>query len=155
MSDVRTRTPCALVHAVEPPVEATKRELVVLSRRVEQAALETRPPAVAATLQDARFLTERTRAVYERLAAGGTPARMFARDLQTWLAPGVTGVALDDDDPLVDEWVVVVPGPDPVVFAATDLRVPDCDDDLDRCFTYAVSRDPDVVRACAASLGIA
>ena len=54
---------------------------------------------------------------------------------------------------LVDEWVVVLPGPEPVVFAATDLRVPDCADD-DRCFSYAVSRDPAVVHECGRLLGL-
>lgn len=154
MSDVRTRTPCQLVHAVEPPAEATKRELIAVSRRLERAALTDPPAAVAATLQDARYLTDRTREVYASLARAGAEARLFARDLQTWLAPGVTGVALDDDDPLADEWVVVLPGASPVVFAATDLRTPDCDDDDDRCFSYAISRDPEVVRACAEALGI-
>ena len=154
MSDVRTVTPCRLVHAVERPVEASKRELVALSRRLERAALGARPSAVAATLQDARFLTEQTRAVYAELAGAGAQARLYARGLQSWLAPGVTGVALDDDDPLIDEWVVVLPGREPVVFAATDLDVPDCDDDLDRCFSYAVSRDPELVQACAEVLGI-
>jgi hypothetical protein len=62
-------------------------------------------------------------------------------------------VSLTDDDPLVDEWVVVLPGEDPVVFAATDLKVPGCADD-DRCFSYGVSRDPEVVAGCARLLGI-
>lgn len=153
MPDVQTTTPFRLVSAAVPATEATKRELVRASRRIEREALRTAPPAVAATLQDERFLTERTRRVYAQLADAGTPARLFARGLQTWLAPGVTGVALDDDDPLVDEWVVVVPGDVPVVFAATDLGLVDCADD-DRCFLYAVSRDREVVRACAHALGI-
>jgi len=154
LSGVRTRTPCQLVHAVERPVEATKRELIAVSRRLERAALTDPPRAVAATLQDARYLTDRTRDVYAALARAGAEARLFARDLQTWLAPGVTGVALDDDDPLADEWVVVLPGPDPVVFAATDLHRPNRDEDVDRCFSYAVSRDPQLVLACAGDLGI-
>ena len=154
MSDVRTVTPCQLVHAVEQPAEATKGELIAVSRRLETAALADPPPAAAATLQDARVLTERTREVYAALAAAGAPARLYARDLQSWLAPGVTGVPLDEDDPLADEWVVVLPGASPVVFAATDLKKPDCDDDNDRCFAYAVSRDPELVQACAEVLGI-
>jgi hypothetical protein len=154
VSEVRTRTPFALVRDAETVVEASKGELVAVTRGLEREALRQPPPAVAATMQDARYLTPATREVYARLAAAGAPARLFARGLQSWIAPGVTGVALDDDDPLVDEWVVVLPGPSPVVFAGTDLHVPDCDDDLDRCFAYAVSRDPDVVRACAEALGI-
>jgi hypothetical protein len=49
--------------------------------------------------------------------------------------------------------VVVVPGSAPVVFAATDLGLTECDDD-ERCFRYAVSRDPQVVAACAQALGL-
>jgi hypothetical protein len=91
--------------------------------------------------------------VYAELAAGGAAARLHARGLQAWLAPGVAGVALDDDDPLVDEWVVVLPGPEPVVLAATDLGETGCSDG-DRSFTYGVSHDPHVVAGCGRLLGI-
>jgi hypothetical protein len=154
VSEVRTRTPYALVSGAAQVQHGTKRELVAATRSIEREALLGPPPSVAACLQDARYLTPRTRDVYARLAQAGSPSRLFARELQSWIAPGVSGVCLDDDDPLVDEWVVVVPGSRPVVFAATDLRIPDCDDDLERCFAYAVSRDPEVVRACAHSLGL-
>ena len=87
-----------------------------------------------------------------RLAAAGTEVTLLARDLQGWVAPGVRGVDLDEDDPLVDEWVVVLPSPDrPAVLAATDLRQPAVDD-LDRDFAYATSSDPEVVAACAEQL---
>jgi hypothetical protein len=65
----------------------------------------------------------------------------------------VTGVSLDDDDPLVDQWVLVLPGDAPVVLAATDLGRTGCAD-LDRDFTVALSVDPDVVSACARLLGV-
>ncbi len=146
-------TPYALVSASAPVRLASKRELVGLSRRLENKALRGAPTAVAAALQDARYLTDRTREVYARLASAGAPARLHARGLQAWLAPGVAGVALDDDDPLVDEWVVVVPGAEPVVLAATDLGRTGCDDD-DRTFSYAVSHDPEVVAGCGRLLGI-
>ena len=146
-------TPYALVSASAQVQQASKRELVGMTRRLESVALRSAPPAVAASLQDARFVTDRTRAVYADLAGGGASARLHARGLQAWLAPGVTGVALDDDDPLVDEWVVVLPGREPVVLAATDLGRTDCTDD-DRSFTYAVSNDPHVVASCGRLLGI-
>ena len=146
-------TPYALVSAATTVEEGSKRELVALTRRLERAALSDPPPAVAATMQDLRYLTDRTRAVYADLAERGAQARLFARGLQAWIAPGVEGVALQEDDPLVDEWVVVLPGSDPVVFAATDLGRTDCSDD-DRCFLYGVSRDPHVVAACGRLLGV-
>lgn len=144
-------TPYQILSAAQPVQRAAKRTLISLVRGLEREALADPPPAVAATLQDVRFLTPRTRDVYVALAAAGAPARLFARSLQAWLAPGVTGVALDDDDPLVDEWSVVLPHPHrPVVFSATDCH--EAVDDLDRTFCWAVSRDPEVVGACAASL---
>ena len=146
-------TPYALVSAAAEVQRATKGELVALSRRLERAALRSRPPAVAATLQDARYLTERTRSTYAELAAAGAAARLHARGLQSWLAPGVEGVALDEDDPLVDEWVVVLPGSEPVVLAATDLHDVGCAE-VDRAFTYALSHDPHVVAGCGRLLGI-
>jgi len=146
-------TPYELVRSTTPVQDATKRELLVMTRALERQALLAPPPAVAATLQDARYLTDRTRAVYAALAAAGAPGRLHARGLQAWLAPGVAGISLDEDDPLVDEWVVVLPGRDPVVFAATDLRRPDCSDE-DRCFSYGLSRDPEVVAECGQALGL-
>lgn len=56
-----------------------------------------------------------------------------------------------DDDPLVDERVIVVPGR--VLFAATDLHETGVDD-ADRAFRFAVARDPDAVGAAAALLGL-
>ena len=143
------RTPYAVVTAVERPRPVTKRELVRLSRQLELAAMSRPPRLMAATLQDSRFVTARTREVYRRLAAAGADVTLLARGLQGWLAPGVRGVDLDEDDPLVDEWVVVLPSPvQPAVLAATDLRQPSADD-LDRDFSYATSSDPQVVAACA------
>lgn len=146
-------TPYELVRRAEPVQDATKAELVRLTRRLERAALLAPPPSVAATLQDQRYLTDRTRSIYAALAAVGAPGRLHARGLQAWLAPGVTGVSLDDDDPLVDEWVVVLPGHEPVVFAATDLHVPGHVDE-ERSFSYGLSRDREVVEDCGRLLGI-
>jgi hypothetical protein len=146
-------TPYELLRQTTPVQDATKAELLRLTRRLERAALQAPPPAVAATLQDQRYFTDRTREVYSALAAAGAPGRLHARGLQAWLAPGVVGVSLDEEDPLVDEWTVVLPGPDPVVFAATDLRIPGCEDE-ERCFSYGVSRDAELVLACGRLLGI-
>jgi len=141
-------TPFELVSAVECARPAKKVELLSLTRALERQALASPPPLVAATLQDCRFLTARTRDVYARLAAAGARTTLLGRGLTSWVAPGVAGVALDDDDPLVDEWVIVTPvAGAPTVFAATDLDEP-CDADLERSFRYAVSHDPEVVDAC-------
>ncbi len=151
---VTTRTPFAIVSAVQPVQQAEKGALVAVTRGLEREALTDPPRAVAATLQDVRYLTDATRAVYAQLAARGAPARLYARSLQAWLAPGVTGVAIDDDDPLVDEWTVVLPcAQHPVVFAATDCGLTGIPD-TQRAFCWAVSRDREVVAAVAEVLGI-
>ena len=142
-------TPYTVVTAVERPRPVTKRELVRLSRQLELAAMATPPQTIAAALQDSRFLTARTRDVYRQLAGAGAEVTLLARGLQGWLDPGVRGVDLDEDDPLVDEWVVVLPCTvRPAVLAATDLRRPGAVD-LERDFSFAVSTDAEVVAACA------
>ena len=146
-------TPYTLLSDAAPVREVSKRELRRLTRQIEREALVSPPPAVAATLQDVRHLTDRTREVYRQLAERGATARLHARGVQSWLAPGVEGVPLDEDDPLVDEWVVVRPGVEPVVLAATDLGwSPELDDD--RGFMVAVSADPHLVASCGRLLGI-
>ncbi len=145
------RTPYSVVSSAQTPSPIDKRGLVGVSRRIEQEALATPPEHLAASLQDGRFLTERTRETYAGLASRGCRVTLYARGLHTWLAPGVTGVSLDDDDPLLDEWAIVVPSAEPVVMAAVDLRSDG--EDLERRFLYAVSRDPDVVHECARLLG--
>ena len=145
------RTPYSVVSQVQAPAPIDKRGLVAVSRGLEREALATPPDHLAAALQDGRFLSERTRATYAGLAARGCRVTLYARGLHSWLAPGVTGVSLDDDDPLLDEWAVVVPSGAPVVMAAVDLHSDA--GDLDRRFLYAVCRDPGVVRECARLLG--
>ena len=143
------RTPYAVVTSVERPRPVSKRELVRLSRQLEVVAMARPPQTIAAALQDQRFLTARTRDVYRRLASSGAAVTLLARGLQGWLEPGVRGVDLDEDDPLVDEWVVVLHSSSrPAVLAATDLRQRSALD-LERDFSYATSCDPDVVAACA------
>ena len=147
-------TPYEIVSPTERIREAPKSALVAVTRGIEREALTDPPAAVAATLQDVRFLTPATRAVYTELAVRGTRARLFARSLQAWLAPGVEGVALTDDDPLVDEWTVVLPSPThPVVFTATDCKLVGTED-MARTFAWVVSREADVVRAAAQALGL-
>ena len=145
------RTPYSVVSSAETPAPIEKRALIRISRQLEREALASTPEHLAAAMQDGRFLTERTRTAYAELAARGARVTLYARGLQTWLAPGVTGVSLDDDDPLLDEWAIVIPSPAPVVMAAVDLRSDA--GDLERRFLYAVSRDPAVVAECARLLG--
>ena len=146
-------TPYDIVTSVEPVRSARKRGLIAVTRGLEREALLDPPVAVAATFQDLRYLTPETRANYEALGARGVEVRLYARSLQSWLGSGVQGIALDDDDPLVDQWTLVVPSVEhPVVFVATDGVPGGADGDLP--YTWATSRDPEVVDACAQALDI-
>ena len=148
-------TPFGVVAAVEHARPARKGELLALTRALELRALSAPPAFVTATLQDVRYLTRRTREVYTQLAAAGARATLLGAGLTSWIAPGVTGVALEESDPLVDEWVLVLPvAGAPTVFAATDLDI-SYEDDMDRTFCYAVSYDPEVVDECARLLVVA
>lgn len=147
------RTPYEIVTAVETVRTADKRSLIAVTRGLEHEALLDPPPVLAATFQDARFVTPQTREVYARLARQGTAVRLYARALQAWLAPGVHGVALDDDDPVVDQWSLVLPCEGhPAVFVATD-GVPGGGDGA-LSYTWALSRDPELVHLCARALGL-
>ena len=142
-------TPFDVVVEYEPARRLDKATLFTLSRRLESAAIVGGATAAAATLQDARHLGPVTRANYAKLAVGGATVRLFARGLQSWLAPGVEGVALEEDDRLVDQWcVVLVGGAAPAVLAATDLYEAG-HADADRSFLGAVTYDAKAVEACA------
>ncbi len=154
MQDTRDTTPYSLVVAGGAPEQrADKEELLQRVRVLEQDAL-ARPPAVAlACLQDGRFLTPATRALYEDLARGGSRVLMFGCDVPAWVAPGVEGVPIDEDDPLVDQWTVLFLGDEQsVCLAAADVR--DADGGLSYSdYAWAVTTDRDVVRAVADRLG--
>ena len=144
--------PFDLVAAVAPSQLAPKRELLLRVRDLEARALSCRTTCAVACLQDERFLTPWTREVYRTLAGRGATVLMYARGLQAYVDEGVAGVELDDDDPLVDQWMVLFEGEDPVCLAARDLQGPDALEE--RSFEYATTYDPEVVRRVAASLGV-
>ena len=144
-------TPYEIVTAVETVRTADKRSLIAVTRGLEREASLDPPRLLLATFQDARFVTPQTREVYAQLARQGTDVRLYARSLQAWLAPGVRGFSLDDDDPVVDQWCLVMPCEQhAAVFVASD-GVPGGGDG-DRPYAWALSRDPDLVHACAQAL---
>lgn len=152
MTTVLGRTPYEIVASVETVRSADERSLIAVTRGLEREASLDPPPLLLAMFQDARFLTPETRAVYAQLASTGTEVRSYARSLHAWLAPGVRGFSLDDDEPVVDEWSLVMPCEQhPAVFVASD-GVPGGGDGA-RPYEWAVSRDPDVVDACVRALG--
>lgn len=143
--------PFDLVAAAAPVSLAPKRELLLRVRDLEARALSAGTTSAVACLQDERFLTPWTREVYRTLAGRGARVLLYARGLQAYLDEGVAGVDLADEDPLVDQWMVLFEGEDPVCLAARDLQGPDALEE--RSFEYAVTSDPAVVRSVADSLG--
>lgn len=142
------RTPYDVVSAVAPAAAATKLELLREVRALERRTLHGQAMVVVATLQDVRHLTDRTRALYARIAATGADVTLYARDLPAYVAEGVRGVGLTDDDPLVDLWSVLVDGADvSEAFVAVDCYRPDCLD-LEREFEAVRTDDRRVVRQC-------
>lgn len=135
-------------------VRAGKEALVRQVRDLEVAALgqEDDPELAYACLQDARFLTESTQRVYAELQRRGARVLLLGRGLRAWLPHGLPGVDLADDDPLGDEWLIVVRGSRPVCLVARDLPSDVGGDDAHRTFEYAVTHDPELVDEVAALL---
>lgn len=146
MRGVRARrSPFDIVSSQVPPRTATKAELLAHVRGLERGALDGPDVAFAvACLQDVRFLTPATTRVYEELARRGAQVLVLGRGVHASIAPGVRGVDLADDDPLGDEWTVLLAGRSFTCLAAQDLLEP-APEDPERTFAWARSDDPRVV----------
>ena len=137
-------TPFSLVRDTAPVRRAPKEELLRRVRQLERSTLTApAPETVLACLQDARFLDRQTLSFYETTAGRGAAVALFARGARAWLADGVRGVDLDDDDALGDQWTVLVCGPTSVCFAAQDL-MEQVEHDDERTFECAQTDDPAV-----------
>lgn len=94
----------------------SKRQLLALSRRAEQRQLVGRQgDLVLVALQDARFYTDRTKAIYAKVASAGATVVIFGVGLPTDLsgpaASRVATVGIAEDDLLADEWLVIFCSP--------------------------------------------
>lgn len=147
-------TPYEVVTRTEVARPTAKSLLLALCRGLEREALGDPPPAAVVSLQDARHLTPATLGTYAALARAGTEVTMLGRGLRSWLAPGVRGVSLDDDDPLGDVWSLVLVHPRrPVALAALDLFAEGVTESA-RPFLVALTRDAATVEECARLLGV-
>ncbi len=146
-------TPYEVVTKERPARTATKQLLESLSRHLEYRAADTSEPGVlVACFQDAHRFTRLTRLRYARVAAAAVMVAVLGRDMPAEPAARVRGTPLDPDDPLADEWVVIVVG---AHFAAalvarhppTDAIEPD-----ESAYEFAITYDRDLVIAAAQSL---
>jgi EAL domain-containing protein (putative c-di-GMP-specific phosphodiesterase class I) len=145
-------TPYSIVSRHRTPLVSTKRFLLPLSHTLEQRGLEMiLPPLLLSTFQHLRHFTPDTQRRYTELGRRLPFVCALGAGMASHPASGVRGAALDDADPLVGEWTVVVLG---AHFAgaliARDLG--DSGSDLDRRFSYVVTHNRELVVAAARSM---
>ncbi len=84
-----------------------------LSRHIERLATTAEsPPMVLATVQDQSKLSASTMETYTEIAQRAPLVAMFGAKVPCDLGNGIRGVHLDNDDPLVKEWTILILGPD-------------------------------------------
>jgi len=104
-------TPYELVTDQRPARMATKRLLISLSRHLEyQAADPAEPGVLVACFQEPTQFSRLIRLRYAKVAQAAVMVAAVGRGMPTDPAPRVRGTPLDPDDPLADEWVVIVVG---------------------------------------------
>lgn len=146
------RTPFEIIASRRPVRRATKELLLPITLHLERQALSAgQHPVVVGTMQDERFLTRATRRRWEELASNSAFVAIMGRGITDQPVPGVRGANLDDDDPLLGEWDVIVVGPHfAAALVAKDLG--GAGPDHRRSFDYVVSYDRDLVIEAARTL---
>ncbi|GHJ43070.1 hypothetical protein Cs7R123_04120 [Catellatospora sp. TT07R-123] len=102
-------TPFQIARRYRDPALTTRRALIRVSARLE--AMASRAPeamVLLATFQHRVHFTATVRTRYAAWAAGGAFIAVFAGGMPARPAPGLRGVTLRADDPLVGEWTVIV-----------------------------------------------
>ena len=135
-----------------PLRSSTKALLLEMSWHLErQAAALGAPAVVLGAFQTADRFTPATCRRYAALAGDAALVGAVGVGMGPEPAAGVRGGHLRPDDPLVDEWAVVVVGPHfAAALAAADLHDPG--PDPDRRYAYVLTYDRDRVIAAASSL---
>lgn len=146
------RTPFDVVYRRRPVRIAPKHLLHVFSRHIEELVFHAAdPPVILTALQEKRRFSGETERRYRRLARVAPLTAVFGRGIDTDPAPGVRGVPLQADDPLVREWVVVVLGSGTTAaLVARDNH--DRGPDRDRRFSFVITHDRAMVTEVARSL---
>jgi EAL domain-containing protein (putative c-di-GMP-specific phosphodiesterase class I) len=133
------RTPFDVLSRDRQTRSGDKRVLLALSRQLEsEATMLGAECVVLATFQRSAFFTTRTRDRYERLATSAALVGGIGMDMGAHPALGVRGGGIPADDPLAQEWDVVVISPFFAgAFVARDLG--DDRDDMSRRFQFCMS----------------
>ena len=151
-ADPDLSTPFAVVSAARPARHARASLLSALVRQLEDEALAAAEDLVVlATVPSAERFPAEVAARYASLATRAPLVAAFGRDLPAMPAPGVRGGSVADDDPLGDEWSLLILGP----FTASAIVASDLGDlgPLDqRRFRFCVTTDRDLVVTAAGML---
>ncbi|MDP5185347.1 diguanylate cyclase [Blastococcus sp. BMG 814] len=106
------RTPFAVLAATSTAQRAAEPLVASMTRQLErQALLLDEQTVVLANFQDAQAMTPATRRRYESLASLSALTAVTGAGMPDEPAPGVHGTALEADDPLTGQWVVIVVSP--------------------------------------------
>jgi DICT domain-containing protein len=148
----RGSTPYDVVSAGREVQVSTKRLLLPVSHSLEQRARAmSLPPILLAGFQQGRFFTPHTALRYARMAERLPLVCAFGTGMPATPATGVRGGDLSPDDPLRDEWTVIVLGAHfSAALVSRDLG--DAGADADRRFSYVVTHDRALVTAAARTL---
>jgi hypothetical protein len=155
------RTPFEVVTGKRPTRPASRQLLASFSRHLEYRAADPAEPSVlVASFEHARRFGPALARRYTSLASASVMVATFGVDMPAEPAEGVRGTPLSADDPLAQEWVVVVLGPH--FGAALVARQPRAvsgqptpqpvDRGEDTPYDYAVTYDRDLVITAAQSL---
>lgn len=123
-----------------------------MSRHLEdQATVGGQSVALIGCFQEARFYTPRTRRRYSELSERSVFTAALAAGLRHDSSSRVLSIDLSGDDPLVEEWNVVVVGPH---FAGALLArdTGNSAPDMQREFDYVITHDRTVVLRAARRL---
>jgi EAL domain-containing protein (putative c-di-GMP-specific phosphodiesterase class I) len=142
-------TPYQLIGTANRIRRAPKHLLVPLSKTLELMAMQaTIPPVLFAAFEHAEFFRPSTTRRFTELAARLPFVAALGVAMPAIPAPGVRGGDLSMQDPLANEWTVVVLGAHTsAALMARDLG--DTGADRDRQFEFVVSYDRALVTAAA------
>jgi EAL domain-containing protein (putative c-di-GMP-specific phosphodiesterase class I) len=132
---------------------ARKHVVTTFSRHIEEQARHSSDhPIVLAAVQRAQNLSSATQELYQSLAATSPLVVAFGRDMPGDLGGGVRGVALQPDDPLCEEWVIVTLGADTCRALVARELAGSVRRESDRRFEFLVTSDRALVTRAARSL---
>ncbi|MBS9375236.1 EAL domain-containing protein [Rhodococcus sp. B50] len=152
IADDPALTPFALASEGRRRTRSFKRLLVSMSKLLETNAVGAGPETIVlGTFQRAEHFTPTSRARWAQLAEQVAYTGIYGVGIDPYVDSAVHHAPLDPDDPMVDEWNVVVLGPHfACVLAALDMHTDAAD--LDREFHYVLSYDRGTVIRCAHSI---